>query len=126
MNQQKNTREERRQRRRIRVRARISGTATKPRLNLHRSARWLFAQLINDADQKTLVSIHAKSANLKEGDDVGERTGKVADAYLLGKAMAVLAKEKSLENVVFDRAGYKYHGRVKAFAEGARDGGLKF
>jgi large subunit ribosomal protein L18 len=120
----KTNKEERRDRRRIRIRARVIGTAKKPRLNVFRSLRGFYAQLIDDSSGKTLAAIHSKTA--KVTGDAGERKGKVAEAYLLGKVLAEKAKVKSVETVVFDRAGYNYHGRVKAFADGAREGGLKF
>ena len=113
------------ERRRIRVRAVISGTQTRPRLNVKRSLTGMFLQLIDDVNSKTLVSVNSKKDGKVNGD-VGEKTGKVAVAYTLGKALAEKAKAAGIETVVFDRAGNKYHGRVKAVAEGARDGGLKF
>ncbi len=113
-----------RERRRARVRAQISGTASRPRLNVFRSLLGMSAQLIDDEAGKTLVSANSKS-DAKIGD-AGERKGKVAVAYLVGKALAEKAKAKGITMVVFDRAGYAYHGRVAALAEGARDGGLQF
>ncbi|MBT3418727.1 MAG: 50S ribosomal protein L18 [Candidatus Magasanikbacteria bacterium] len=124
MNKTLKTRQQRRMRRKARVRARISGTAARPRLNVFRSLRGMFLQLIDDATGKTLLSINAKMD--VSGVDAGERTGKMAQAYALGKLLAEQAKEKNINTVVFDRAGFLYHGRVKAAADGARDGGLKF
>lgn len=123
MNKNTTTRGESRERRRIRVRTRLSGTAERPRLNVHRSLRGIFAQLIDDTNQKTLVSVHSKTV---EKGDAGERTGKTAIAYLVGKSLAEKAKAAGITVVVFDRAGYRYHGRVQAIADGARDGGLQF
>lgn len=110
-------------RRKIRVRAKITGTSERPRLNVHRSLTSVFAQLIDDTASKTLVSVHSK--NIKTGD-VKEYKGKAAKAYLVGKEIAVQAKAKGITTIVFDRAGNKYHGRVAALAEGAREGGLVF
>jgi large subunit ribosomal protein L18 len=111
-------------RRKIRVRAMISsGTAEKPRLNVHRSLVNVFAQLIDDASGKTLVSVHSKT--IKSGD-TKEYKGKIAKAYLVGKEIAIQAKAKGITTVVFDRAGNKYHGRIAALAEGARENGLVF
>jgi len=84
----------------------------------------LYLQLIDDATGKTLASVNSKTD--KVTGDAGERSGKVASAYLLGKLLAEKAKTAKIETIVFDRGGYAYHGRVKAAAEGARDGGLKF
>lgn len=123
MNKNTTTRGESRERRRIRVRTRLSGTAERPRLNVYRSLRGIFAQLIDDTNQKTLVSVHSKTV---EKGDVGERTGKTAVAYLVGKSLAEKAKAAGITAIVFDRAGYRYHGRVQAIADGARDGGLQF
>jgi len=121
----KHTKTKQRMRRRARIRARVVGTAACPRLSVFRSLRGLYLQLIDDATGMTLVSVNAKADTAPQGD-AGERTGKVAIAYLLGKVLAEKAKAKHIENAVFDRGGYKYHGRVKAAAEGARDGGLNF
>ncbi|MBI5728301.1 MAG: 50S ribosomal protein L18 [Candidatus Magasanikbacteria bacterium] len=113
-----------RQRRRGRVRSRVQGTAACPRLNISRSLRSMFAQLVDDEQGRTLASVHSK--RVSNVGDVGERAGKVAVSYLLGRALAERAKAAGITRVVFDRAGYKYHGRVRAVADGARDGGLQF
>ena len=113
-----------RARRAIRVRARISGTAERPRLSVFRSLRAISAQLIDDVNGKTLVS--AASGKLAKGGDAGERKGKVAESWLVGKMVAELAKTKKITEVIFDRGSYRYHGRVQALADGARDGGLVF
>jgi len=109
-------------RRHGRVRAKISGTAERPRLSVFRSNRGMFLQLIDDERGLTLVSVgthELKAATKKEG-------GKIASEQELGKLLAQKAKEKKIVRVVFDRGAYKYHGRVKAAAEGAREGGLEF
>ncbi|MFA4830943.1 MAG: 50S ribosomal protein L18 [Patescibacteria group bacterium] len=124
MNKKRITKRERRERRRLRVRAKISGTAEKPRLNIHRSLNGMYIQLIDDQEGKTLAALNSKTAEVQ--GDAGERKGKVAQAYLLGKLLAEKAKILKIETVVFDRAGYKYHGKIKALAEGARENGLLF
>ncbi|MBT4120849.1 MAG: 50S ribosomal protein L18 [Candidatus Magasanikbacteria bacterium] len=124
MNKNNTTRREKRARRRVKVRAKISGTADRPRLAVHRSLLNIFAQLIDDTTGKTLLSVHSKKNDTKA--DVGERKGKTAAAYLVGLELAKQAKDKKIVKVVFDRAGFQYHGRVKALADGAREGGLEF
>ena len=109
-----------RKRRHIRVRKKISGTPDRPRLCVFRSNRHIYAQFIDDTKHRVLLG--ASSLYLKgiKGKN------KVAIAYELGKYIGKLALEKGIEKVAFDRAGYKYHGRVKALADGAREAGLKF
>ncbi|MBU3964381.1 50S ribosomal protein L18 [Patescibacteria group bacterium] len=104
-----------------RVRGRISGKKDCPRLCVFRSASHIYAQLIDDDIQKTLVS--ASDVEIKKDK---EEKGKIGIAFKTGELIAEKAKEKKITKVVFDRGGYKYHGRVKALAEGARKGGLKF
>ncbi len=124
MNNKTTTKQENRNRRRERVRKVIIGSSSRPRLNVFRSLKGMYAQIIDDEASKTLVSAHTK--NEAKSESVGDRKGKVAMSYTLGLRLAEKAKAKGIEHVVFDRAGYKYHGRVKAVAEGARDGGLQF
>ena len=108
-----------RNRRHIRVRAKIQGTAERPRLVVFRSLNHHYAQLIDDQKGVTLASASDVKEKKNEGKR-GERAKKV------GLQLAELAKEKKITTCVFDRNGYKYHGRVQAIAEGAREGGLKF
>ena len=103
-----------------RVRATISGTPARPRLDVFRSAKNIYAQVIDDVAAKTLV---AAATNEK---DFGVYGGNIEAAKKLGAIVAERALKAGIENVVFDRGGYLYHGRVKALAEGAREGGLKF
>jgi len=103
-----------------RIRAKISGTAETPRLNVFRSEANIYAQVIDDSKGMTLVS--ASSLD-KEIEGYG---GNKTAAEAVGKLVAKRALDKGIETVVFDRGGYLYHGRVKALAEGAREGGLKF
>ncbi|MEI6596934.1 MAG: 50S ribosomal protein L18 [bacterium] len=105
-------------RRKGRVRAKVSGTAACPRLSVFRSNRGIYAQIINDEIGKTLIAVGAKEIKTKDK--------KIAVSLELGKLLATKAIAKGISQVVFDRNGYKYHGRVKALAEGAREGGLKF
>jgi large subunit ribosomal protein L18 len=118
------TKQAKRYRRHARLRMVIVGTSSQPRLSVHRSLVGMYAQLIDDGAGITLVAVHSRQIESKT--EAGGRTGKVALAYLLGKALAEKAKKAGIEKVVFDRSGYKYHGRVQALAEGAREGGLKF
>jgi len=126
--------QEKRIRRHRRVRAKISGTAEVPRLCVFRSSKHIYAQLIDDEKGKTIVSandLKIKVSKSKEKKPEGEkkenkREGKTAKAFEVGKLIAKEALSKGIKKVVFDRGGYKYHGRVKAVAEGAREGGLKF
>jgi len=131
--------QEKRKRRHKRVRAKISGTAEIPRLCLFRSSRHIYAQLINDEEGKTLAQasdLELKKAKTRKkkttlaekptAQDKKTQKGKIALAYEVGKTIAQKAIEKKIKKIVFDRGGYKYHGRVKALAEGAREGGLHF
>lgn len=114
---------EKRIKRHKRVRAKIKGTAKVPRLCVFRSNKHIEAQLIDDAKGKTIAyASDLKKSKAKQGD----KTGKTALAYEVGKMIAKLAAEKKIKEIVFDRGGFKYHGRVKALAEGAREQGLKF
>ena len=106
--------------RHVRVRGKISGTPERPRLNVFRSNANIYAQLIDDVNGVTLVS-----ANTLEKEFEGA-TGNAEAAKKVGLTLAERAKAKGIEEVVFDRGGYLYHGRVAALAEGAREGGLKF
>jgi large subunit ribosomal protein L18 len=109
-----------RERRHRRVRAKISGTAERPRLVVHRSNRGIEAQLVDDVEGKTLA--YASHIGVRKGFK-GTKSEQAAE---VGKQLAAAAKTAGIESVVFDRSGYLYHGRVKALAEGAREGGLKF
>lgn len=121
----KSEKRQKRIRRHARVRAKVFGSQEKPRLHVSRSLKAIFVQLIDDISGKTLVSANSKK-DVTKTDAAGERKGKVAVAYLLGLTLAKYAQEAGITKAVFDRGGYKYHGRVKAVADGARDGGLIF
>ncbi|MEX2295242.1 MAG: 50S ribosomal protein L18 [Gemmatimonadota bacterium] len=114
-----------RTRRHLRVRAKVSGTAERPRLVVFRSLRNTEGQLVDDLAGRTLLGLSTLAPELCTlvPEDGSARIGR---AYAAGKLLAERAREKGIEAVVFDRGGYKYHGRVRAFADGAREGGLKF
>ncbi|MBN1151402.1 50S ribosomal protein L18 [candidate division WOR-3 bacterium] len=115
-----------------RIRMKISGDNEVPRLNVYRSLRHIYAQLIDDVSGKTLVS----SSSLQDADKLDKvqvaesekngLKGKILMAKKTGKILAEKAVEKNIKKIVFDKGSYRYHGRVKAFAEGAREGGLEF
>lgn len=107
--------------RKRRVGAKVVGTE-RPRLCVFRSNKEIYGQIIDDAKQKTIISFSSKKLTNKEK----EKKGKEAIAFLVGEKIAILAKKKKIKKVVFDRSGYKYHGRIKMLAEGARKGGLEF
>lgn len=111
--------QEKRAKRHRKIRKRISGTADKPRLCVFKSAKHIYAQLVNDEKGKTILA-------LSDADIKKTKEAKVKVAAEVGKAIAKEALAKKIVNVVFDRGGYKYHGRIKALADGAREGGLKF
>ena len=111
---------EKRETRHKRVRAKIKGTYQRPRLSVFRSNQYVWAQLIDDATGKTILAVSSRQEKKKKG------VKKIDESKETGKEMAKKAIEKGIKQVVFDRGGYKYHGRVKAFAEGAREGGLEF
>jgi large subunit ribosomal protein L18 len=112
-------RNEIRQRVHDRIRAKIQGTAERPRLNVYRSLNHIYAQVIDDAQGVTIVSASTVSGKIKTG-------GNVMAAKEIGKLVAERAKEKGISKVVFDRGGYLYHGRIKALADAAREAGLEF
>lgn len=108
----------RRKRIRLGIRRKISGTSERPRVSVFKSNKAIYAQLIDDVNGKTLASASTK--------EIGKEGLNVEIAKEVGKKLAENAKGAGIETVIFDRAGYKYHGRVKSLAEGAREGGLKF
>ena len=111
------TRKDRRLRRHLRVRKKVAGTSERPRLVVYRSLKHIYAQLVDDVARHTLASVSSHTVG------EGKKTEK---ATAVGKALAERAKSAGITRVVFDRAGYRYHGRVKAVADGAREGGLNF
>jgi len=115
---------EKAERRRRRVRAKVAGTAAIPRLTVSKSLNNTFVQIIDDVKQVTLVSAATNSKTVAEKLD--KKSKKIDAARIVGEEIAKLAKDKGIERIVFDRNRYRYHGRVKAVAEGVRKGGLKF
>jgi len=114
-----------RERRHRRVRNKITGTAERPRLAIFRSLRNMEGQLVDDVAGVTLAGVSTLAPQIREMEPEGDHP-QAARAHAAGKLLAERAREAGIETVVFDRGGYKYHGRVKAFAEGAREGGLRF
>jgi large subunit ribosomal protein L18 len=112
-----------RERRHVRVRLNLSGTTQRPRLAVFRSVAEIYAQVIDDSGGHTLVSASSVDKDLR---DQMKGKKKSEQAKMVGKAVAERAKNKGIASVVFDRGGFKYTGRIKALAEGAREGGLKF
>ncbi len=115
--------EKRRQRRKLHIRRRVFGTPERPRLTVTRSLKHMFAQLIDDVAGITLATASTQQKEVREGLKNGEN---LAAAKKVGKTLAERAKAKGIALAVFDRNGYLYHGRIKAVADGAREGGLKF
>ncbi len=113
-----------RKRRHVRVRAKVHGTARRPRLNVYRSSAHIYAQVIDDVTGTTMVS--ACDLDQEVLDRAGEGAKKMDKAKAVGAVVAERAKAQGVETVVFDRAGNKYHGRIAALADGARSGGLTF
>ena len=119
----KNSRSIARTRRHVRVRKNLAGTAERPRLNVFRSLSAIYAQVIDDQTGQTLISASSMDRELREKL---KGMKKSEQAKLIGQTLAQRARDKGIQTVVFDRGGYRYIGRVKAFADGAREGGLQF
>ncbi len=109
---------------RDKVRTKVLGTPDRPRLSVYRSLSHIYAQIIDDTTGKTLVSVSTLSKDVR--DQLSGVKGRIEAGKLIGKLAAQKALEKNIKQVVFDRGGFLYHGRVKALADGAREGGLKF
>lgn len=112
-----------RKRRHVRVRKQVEGTSERPRLNVYRSLNHIYAQIIDDSRRSTLLSVSSVDPSLRKSLAGKTRTEQAA---MVGKTLAERATEAGISQVVFDRGGYKYHGRVKKLAEASREGGLKF
>jgi large subunit ribosomal protein L18 len=108
---------------RRRIRSTVKGTADRPRLSVYKSNKHIYAQLVNDRSGQTLAAVSSQTDSI--ASQIKDKTRQEA-AELVGKELAKLADEKGLEKAVFDRSGYKYHGVIKALADGAREGGLDF
>ncbi|RKY89892.1 50S ribosomal protein L18 [candidate division KSB1 bacterium] len=113
-----------RERHKKRIRKKIIGTAERPRLTVYRSLKNITAQLIDDENNRTLLTVTSLSKEVKS--NLKNEKGKIEISRIVGKMLAEKARKMKFEKVSFDRSGYKYHGRVKALAEGAREGGLIF
>lgn len=122
MNETKDARQKRKQR----IRKKISGTPERPRLSVFRSAKHIYAQVIDDVSGNTLVSACSLEKMVKDEILSGDLKGKIPVARIVGKLVAKRAMEKGIQKIVFDRNGFLYHGRVKGVSEGAREAGLHF
>ncbi len=107
--------------RKIRSRLKIKDNFSRPRLSVFRSSKYIYGQIIDNVTGRTLLGISSKDIDTKKEDK-----GKIDISFRTGEALAKKALDKKIDMIVFDRSGYKYHGRIKALAEGARKGGLKF
>jgi len=121
----KRSRELQRRRRHLRLRGKVRGTAERPRLVVRRSLKNIEGQLVDDDAGRTMLGMSTLASDLRDFSAEGSNR-RVEQAFAAGKLLGERARAEGIETVVFDRGGYKYHGRVKAFADGARDGGLKF
>lgn len=121
LTKEKNRKEFRRKRIKMRIRRLLDGTAEKPRLSVFRSNKEIYVQMIDDLNGKTLLSVSSRTKEIST-----QKGTKTERAVLVGKLIAERAAEQNITSVVFDRNGFLYHGRVKALAEAAREGGLKF
>jgi len=117
-----------RQRRHMRIRKKVNGTAERPRLTVYRSLNHIYVQLVDDLAGRTILTLSSSYKDVSGAVAAvkGGAKGKIAVSKEVGKRVAQMAKEKGIERVCFDRGGYLYHGRVKAVADGAREGGLNF
>jgi large subunit ribosomal protein L18 len=115
---------DRRQKIKFKIRKKINGTSERPRLVVYRSLNQFYGQLVDDVNGKTILSVSTISKDVAE--KMKSEKGKQSKSKIIGKIIAEKAKDANIKEVVFDRNGYLYHGRVKAFADGAREGGLKF
>jgi large subunit ribosomal protein L18 len=110
----------RRNRIHLRIRKHVNGTQERPRLSIYRSNRYIYGQLIDDVQGHTIISASSRE------DSIANDKNRIEQSKEVGKLLAKRAKDKKIDEIVFDRGGYLYHGRVKAFAEGVREGGIKF
>ena len=123
--QMRKSRELQRQRRHLRIRNKVRGTAERPRLVVFRSLKNIEGQIVDDDAKRTVLGVSTVGPDLREFSAEGKNR-RVEQSFAAGKLLAEKARKQGIEAVVFDRGGYKYHGRVKAFADGAREGGLRF
>jgi large subunit ribosomal protein L18 len=120
----KNKKDSARKRTKKHIRKKLSGTPETPRLVVFKSSKHIYAQLVDDMNQKTITGVSSLTNDVKA--EVAKAGSKTEVAKIVGKKIATVGKDKKVENVVFDRNGYIYHGRIKAVADAAREGGLKF
>jgi len=120
------TKEQALQRRHRRVRGKVSGTEGRPRLAVHRSLQHIYAQIIDDVNGRTLVAASTNEPAFRELISDTVKASNIAGSKAVGEMLAKRAKDAGINTVVFDRGGYPYHGRVKALADGSREGGLEF
>jgi large subunit ribosomal protein L18 len=123
--QMRKSRELQRRRRHLRIRNKVRGTAERPRLVVYRSLKNIEGQIVDDDAGKTVLGVSTVGPDLRDFSAEGQNR-RVEQSFAAGKLLAEKALAQGIQAVVFDRGGYKYHGRVKAFADGAREGGLKF
>jgi len=121
LTKEKNRKEFRRKRIKMRIRKMLNGTAERPRLSVFRSNKEIYVQMVDDLNGKTLLSVSSKTKEIAT-----QKGTKTERAVMVGKLIAERAAEQNITSVIFDRNGFLYHGRVKALAEAAREGGLKF
>ena len=107
-----------------RRKTKIIGTAERPRLVVYRSLKFIYGQIVNDHENKTLLGVSNKTKDIQ--DELKKAKSKLEASKIIGEYLAKKAREKDIKQIVFDRNGYKYHGRVKALADAAREGGLEF
>ena len=124
MKQIKSVRKARREKIKRRMRDKIQGTSDRPRITVYKSLKAIHANLVDDTTGKTILGVSSLSKQIRS--DIQKVKGRVEVARIVGQTLGKEAKKRNIEQVVFDRSGYLYHGRVKAFAEGAREAGLKF
>jgi large subunit ribosomal protein L18 len=115
-----------RQKRKKRIRKKMVGTSERPRLSVFKSAKHIYAQIINDVEGNTIVAASSMEKDVREDPAIASEKGKIPVAVKIGKLIADRAIQKGVKKVVFDRNGFIYHGRVKAVSEGAREAGLDF
>lgn len=124
MRRKTSNRSKRRLRLKKHIRKRVFGTADRPRLTVYRSLKSIYAQLVDDEQHRTILSVSSLTKSLKP--EIDKAKGKVEVATIVGKALGEEAKKKKIEKIVFDRNGYLYHGRVKALADAVRESGILF
>lgn len=121
----KKSRKAKRNIRHVRIRRRLSGSSDMPRLSVFKSSKHIYAQIIDDAEEHTLIAVSSLTPEVREAE-TQDKKGKIETAKKVGRKIGEFALSKGINKVRFDRSGYPYHGRIKALAEGAREAGLEF